>query len=202
MLQRGGMGAVYLAWDAKLKRDVAIKLLGRDLLLVEDCVRRFEREAKILADLNHPNIATVHKAGRCDGRPFYVMEYIDGPSLADVLADRGKLAGSKCIHYLSMAANGLKAAAESNIIHRDIKPANIMLNSAGELKIVDFGNFESLWRGYAANQDGYDYGNAALYVSGAGARLEGGFAFGYLFAGSGLFITLLRVRHLLKRITR
>ena len=139
LLKCGGMGAVYLAWDAKLKRNVAIKLLDRDLILLEDCIKRFEREAKILADLNHPNIATVHKAGRCDGRPFYIMEYIDGPSLADVLKERGKLAGSKCIHYLSMAASGLKAAAESNIIHRDIKPANIMLNSQGELKIVDFG---------------------------------------------------------------
>jgi serine/threonine protein kinase len=136
---QGGMGAVYRAADKSLNRQVAIKILPEDALNDGEAVNRFEREAKVLAELNHPNIAQVYRIGRMDGVPFYVMEHIQGRSLAQMLAERGRLAGPSCVRYIVEVAKGLQAAARRGIIHRDIKPANIMITDGGMVKLVDFG---------------------------------------------------------------
>ncbi|MBN1518130.1 serine/threonine protein kinase [Candidatus Sumerlaeota bacterium] len=138
-IKRGGMGAVYLAFDHILKREVAIKVMDVACRRDDDAVRRFHREARILGGLNHKNVAQVHRAGQFNGIPYYVMEYIDGPSLKDLLSEKGKLTGSRCVNYLIQAAEGLRAAADQNVIHRDVKPANIMVTSEDVIKIVDFG---------------------------------------------------------------
>jgi len=136
---KGGMGAVYKGFDTTLNRPVAIKILLESSLDNPDMVRRFEREAKVIAEINHPNIAQIYKIGKIDNVPYYVMEFIRGKSLADILQEKGRISGSKCIDYIIQTAKGLRAAANHNIIHRDIKPANIMITEDGTVKIVDFG---------------------------------------------------------------
>ena len=139
LLGKGGMGAVYKGFDTALHRPVAIKILLDNALDNPDVVRRFEREARVIAEINHPNIAQIYKIGKIENVPYYVMEYIRGKSLADILSEKGRLCGSKCIDYMIQTAKGLRAAANHNIIHRDIKPANIMVTEDGTVKIVDFG---------------------------------------------------------------
>ncbi len=138
LLGQGGMGAVYKGFDTKLRRYVAIKML---LTTVQgsEAYQRFDREARIVASLNHPNLAQIFRVGEHNGQPYYVMEYIDGKSLHDLLEGGNPLAGQICVKYMKLASQGLKAAADQGIIHRDIKPANIMVTREGELKVVDFG---------------------------------------------------------------
>ena len=133
----GGMGEVYRARDTKLGRDVAIKILPAELSGDPERIARFEREARTLASLQHPNVATIYGFEEVDGTRFLVMELVDGADLGSRLA-----AGFSLDETLSIArqiATGLEAAHERGIIHRDLKPANIMLNDAGEAKILDFG---------------------------------------------------------------
>lgn len=138
-LGRGGMGTVYGGVDTGLRRRVAIKVLPQSAAANEDLRRRFEREARVVAEFDHPNIARVYRTGEIDGLPYYAMEYIEGKSLADMLRDQGRVAGNACIRLMTQAAQGLKAAAARQVIHRDIKPANLMVTDDGMLKIVDFG---------------------------------------------------------------
>ena len=139
VIGRGGMGAVYLGRDSFLDRPVAIKVLLDRIAEDEELIQRFEREAKILAELNHPHIAQVYKAGRIDGAPYYVMEYIQGKPLDQLLDERGHLSGRTCVEYIRQVADGLRAAQRKSIIHRDIKPANIVITTNNTVKIVDFG---------------------------------------------------------------
>ncbi len=134
----GGMGEVYLAEDTKLKRKVAIKFLSPHLCKSEDCRKRFTREARAIAKLDHSNIVTVHDVGEYDNRPYFVMQYIEGHSLKD-LSQEKDLSIEKIIKLGNQICEGLTSAHENKIIHRDIKPSNILIDSNGKAMIVDFG---------------------------------------------------------------
>ncbi|HVT44963.1 MAG TPA: serine/threonine-protein kinase [Thermoanaerobaculia bacterium] len=136
---RGGMGEVYKALDTKLQRQVALKILSEAYATNPDFVSRFEREARAASALSHPNIAQVYSTGRYANRAYYVMEFVDGRSLAQVLAAEGHISGMSCLNYLIDAATALSAAFRKGIVHRDIKPDNLMVDRSGKLKIVDFG---------------------------------------------------------------
>ncbi|MGB6249802.1 MAG: protein kinase [Terriglobales bacterium] len=137
-LGAGGMGEVYRAKDARLGRDVALKILPESLAREIDRLRRFEQEARAVAALNHPNILAIHDIGQHEGLPFLVSELLDGESLRATL-DRGALPQRKAIEYGVQIAHGLAAAHEKGIIHRDLKPGNIFVTKDGRIKILDFG---------------------------------------------------------------
>ena len=135
---KGGMGEVYRARDTKLGRDVAIKVLPEEFLQDEERLERFEREARILAQLNHANIATLHGLEESDGQQFLVMELVEGETLAERIA-KGPIPVDEAVPLFIQIAEGLEAAHEKGIIHRDLKPANIKIGPDGEVKILDFG---------------------------------------------------------------
>jgi serine/threonine protein kinase/Tol biopolymer transport system component len=137
-LDAGGMGEVYRALDMRLHREVAIKVLPAALSDDPDRVARLEREARLLAALNHPYIATIHGLEITGGRHAIVMEMVDGPTLADRLSS-GPLPLDLALELARQIAEALEAAHEKGIIHRDLKPANIKLTSAGTVKVLDFG---------------------------------------------------------------
>jgi serine/threonine protein kinase len=136
-LGAGGMGEVYRARDTRLDRTVAIKVLSAHLSQNEDAKRRFDREARAISSLNHPNICTLHDIGHQDGTDFLVMEYLEGETLGDRLA-RGPLAPEQVLRYGIEICDGLEKAHKSGVIHRDLKPGNIMLTKSGA-KLMDFG---------------------------------------------------------------
>ena len=137
-LGQGGMGEVYRATDTKLDRDVAIKVLPSVFAQDKERLARFEREAKVLAQLSHANIASVHGFDQHEGSSFLVMEHVDGDDLS-VRLSRGALSVDEAIDVARQIAEGLEAAHAKGIIHRDLKPANIKLDSEGKVKILDFG---------------------------------------------------------------
>jgi serine/threonine protein kinase len=133
----GGMGEVYKASDTRLDRTVAIKVLPDHVSCDPDRRARFEREAKSIAGLTHPNICTLHDVGEQAGSMFLVMELLDGETLADRLK-KGRLAIQQALQYAIEIAEALVAAHRHSIVHRDLKPSNIMLTKSG-LKLLDFG---------------------------------------------------------------
>jgi eukaryotic-like serine/threonine-protein kinase len=137
-LDAGGMGEVYRALDTRLHRDVAVKVLPTALSADPERVARLEREARLLAALNHPHVATIHGLEIAGGRHAIIMELIDGPTLADRLSS-GPLPLDVVLAIARQIAEGLEAAHEKGIIHRDLKPANIGLTAAGTAKVLDFG---------------------------------------------------------------
>ncbi len=137
-LGRGGMGVVYLATDTRLDRQVAIKALPADLSGDPDRLARFQREAKILAALNHPHVGGIHGLEQADAHQYLVLEYIEGETLADRLA-AGPLSVSDALTLARQIAEALEAAHEKGIIHRDLKPGNVMVTSEGVVKVLDFG---------------------------------------------------------------
>jgi len=137
-LGAGGMGEVYLARDQRLGRDVAVKALPEAFAKEPERVSRFEREAKLLASLSHPNIGAIHGLEEVAGQRYLVLEYIEGESLAQRL-NRGPLSINEAIDTCRQIAAGLEAAHESGIVHRDLKPANIMLTEDDGVKVLDFG---------------------------------------------------------------
>ena len=140
LVTHGGMGLIYRGTDTIRNRPVIIKVLTEEGLYVPEVVKRFERESEIVQEIRHPNIAHVYSAGMIDEViPYYVMEYVEGQSLAELLQERGRIGGRWAIDYLRQATLGLQAAAAFNIIHRDVKPANLMISDSGAIKIVDFG---------------------------------------------------------------
>ena len=134
----GGMGEVYRATDTNLKRPVAIKVLPQSVSGVPDRLARFQREAEALASLNHPNIAQIYGLEKSDGAISLVMELVDGPTLADRIA-QGPIAVDEALPIAKQIAEALEAAHERGIIHRDLKPANIKLRPDGTVKVLDFG---------------------------------------------------------------
>src|SRR4051812_26491362 len=136
-LGEGGMGVVYRAQDARLGRDVAIKLLRAEAALHPERVRRFSQEARAASALNHPNIITVHDAGEFEGGPFLVMELVEGESLRELLR-RGAIPFGKILDIGIQAATALARAHGAGITHRDLKPENILLRPDGYIKILDF----------------------------------------------------------------
>jgi Tol biopolymer transport system component len=137
-LGAGGMGEVYRARDARLGRDVAIKVLPEALAKDADRLRRFEQEARTIAALNHPNILGIHDIGAYDGAPFLVSECLEGQTLRDKLKS-GPLPARLAIEYALGIAQGLAAAHEKGIVHRDLKPENVFVTREGRLKVLDFG---------------------------------------------------------------
>ena len=137
-LGAGGMGEVYRARDAKLGRDVAIKVLPRSFAGNPEKMARFEREAKLLASLNHPNIASIYGFEDSGGVGALVMELVSGPTLSERL-QQGPLPLDEALQLAKQIAEALEYAHERGIVHRDLKPANIKLTSDGAVKILDFG---------------------------------------------------------------
>jgi Tol biopolymer transport system component len=137
LLGAGGMGAVYRAYDPRLQRHVAIKVLRPEFTQDATRVRRLEQEALAVARLTHPNIVAVHDVGTHDGAPFIVTELLDGMTLRDAM--EGPLPVRRAIDYAAQIARGLAAAHEQGVVHRDIKPENLFVTRDGRLKIVDFG---------------------------------------------------------------
>ena len=142
-LGAGGMGEVYRARDSKLDRDVAIKVLPEAVATDSTLLARFEREAKMLAAVVHPNIATVHGVEAAGDRPYLVMELVHGTTLADRLGD-GPLPLEEAKEIITQIARGLEAAHKQAIVHRDLKPANIVITPDGLVKIIDFGIAKAL----------------------------------------------------------
>jgi predicted Ser/Thr protein kinase len=138
-LGRGGMGVVFKAWEESLQRFVAIKMLGDQLTEDESLVARFLREARAVADLNHPNVVQVFAVDKHEGRPYFAMEYVEGESLTELIRTSRRIDPDRAIRLLKEVATGLGAAHDKGVVHRDIKPDNIMLTKHGGVKVVDFG---------------------------------------------------------------
>ena len=139
VLGRGGMASVYLARDGELDRPVAVKVLAEHLADTPGFRERFLREAKLAAQLSHPNIVQVFDVGEEDGRPFIVMECVEGSTLAEELKQRGPLAPAEVVDLALQICGGLEHAHAAGLVHRDIKPQNLLLRPDGTVKIADFG---------------------------------------------------------------
>jgi serine/threonine protein kinase len=135
----GGMGEVYRATDTNLKRHVAIKVLPASVAGDAERLARFQREAEVLASLNHPHIAAIYGLERAGGTTALVMELVDGPTLADRLTSAGALPFDEVLAIARQIADALEAAHEQGIVHRDLKPANIKVKDDGTVKVLDFG---------------------------------------------------------------
>src|SRR5467141_4235925 len=138
----GGMGEVYRARDAKLGRDVAIKVLPAAFSADAERLRRFEQEAQAAGALNHPNILVIFHIGMHDGAPYIVSELLEGETLRERLgahASSVPLPQRKAVDYAVQIARGLAAAHAHSIVHRDLKPENIFITGDGQVKILDFG---------------------------------------------------------------
>ena len=138
LLGKGGMGEVWRARDTKLGREVAIKTLPEEFAKDPDRLARFEREAKLLASLNHPNIAAIHGFEEDNGTHFLVLELVEGDTLADRLK-RGAIPVEESLKLALQIVEALEAAHEKGVIHRDLKPANIKVTPEGKVKVLDFG---------------------------------------------------------------
>jgi len=142
-LGAGGMGEVWRARDTRLDREVAIKVLPEAVAHDKERLLRFEREAKLLASLSHPNIAAIYGFEFLDGRHLLIMEFVDGPTLADRLKS-GPLPVDEALEVGVKIAEALESAHEKGIIHRDLKPANIKISPDGKVKVLDFGLAKAL----------------------------------------------------------
>ncbi len=138
LLGRGGMGEVYRARDLRLRRDVALKVLGQRFALDTQREARFEHETRVLASLNHPNIATLHGIEQVDRTHALVMELVEGETLAERLA-RGPMPLRETLDVAAQIAAALEAAHEQGVVHRDLKPANVKIRPDGAVKLLDFG---------------------------------------------------------------
>ena len=143
LIGEGGMGQVYQATDTKLKRQVALKILPEAFSADPDRLARFQREAEVLASLNHPNIAAIYGLEEADGVRALVLELVEGPTLADRIKE-GPLPLDEALPIAKQIAEALEAAHEAGVIHRDLKPANIKVKDDGTVKVLDFGLAKAL----------------------------------------------------------
>ena len=150
LLGVGGMGEVYCATDIKLKRQVALKVIPAAMMSDRDRLARFQREAEVLASLNHPNIAAIYGLEDADGVKALVMELVDGEDLSQRIA-RGAIPIDEALPIAKQIADALEAAHEQGIVHRDLKPANIKVRPDGMVKVLDFGLAKALEPTAAAN---------------------------------------------------
>jgi len=148
----GGMGEVYQAHDTKLGRDVAIKVLPEAFAHDPERLARFQREAKMLAALNHPNIATIHGLEQSGHTSYLVMELVSGETLAERVKRDGAVPVEESLAICKQIAEALEAAHEKGIIHRDLKPANVKVTPEGKVKVLDFGLAQA-FEGETANED-------------------------------------------------
>jgi eukaryotic-like serine/threonine-protein kinase len=139
LLASGGMGAVWAAHDLLLDRAVAVKVLGGALAGDGRAAERLRREARAAARLEHPGIARVLDLGEHDGRPYLVMELLEGESLAARIDRAGPMPPGEAARVVAAVADALEAAHAAGVVHRDVKPGNVFLTSAGEVKVLDFG---------------------------------------------------------------
>jgi Tol biopolymer transport system component/tRNA A-37 threonylcarbamoyl transferase component Bud32 len=151
-LGEGGMGEVYLAEDTTLGRQVAIKVLPKSFTADSERLARFKREARVLAALEHPNIATLYEVGEADGVHFLVMQLADGEDLATHL-QLGPIPVHETLEIALQIAQALEAAHDSGIVHRDLKPANVTLAPDGQVKVLDFGLAKAMENGSGSDQD-------------------------------------------------
>ncbi|MEJ2085519.1 MAG: serine/threonine-protein kinase, partial [Acidobacteriota bacterium] len=142
-LGEGGMGEVYRARDTKLGRDVAIKVLPESVSNDPERMARFEREAQVLASLNHANIAAIYGIEEGDGRRALVMELVEGETLAQWIA-KGPIPPEQAYQIALQIAQALETAHERGIVHRDLKPANVKITPEGQVKVLDFGLAKAL----------------------------------------------------------
>jgi serine/threonine protein kinase/Tol biopolymer transport system component len=152
----GGMGEVYQAHDTKLGRDVAIKVLPEAFAHDPERLSRFQREAKMLAALNHPNIATIHGLEQSGGTSYLVMELVSGETLQERVKREGAIPVEEALKIAVQIAEALEAAHEKGIIHRDLKPANVKVTPEGKVKVLDFG----LSKAFAGDTSTEDIGNS------------------------------------------
>src|SRR5947209_7706312 len=138
LLGAGGMGEVYRARDARLGRDVAVKILPAGFAADAERLARFEQEARAAGCINHPNHLTIHELGRSDGQVYIISELLDGETLRDLLSG-GPLPVRRAVDFARQIADGLAAAHEKGVVHRDLKPENIFITNDGRAKILDFG---------------------------------------------------------------
>src|SRR5258705_4345557 len=138
LIAAGGMGAVYKAYDNKLHRVVALKLLPPEYVSQQDRRRRFFQEARAASALNHPHILTIYEVGEDNGTPYIAMEFVEGETLRQKIKSR-TLQVNEILGFASQIAEGLAKAHEIGIIHRDLKPENLMISRDGYAKILDFG---------------------------------------------------------------
>jgi len=134
----GGMGVVYRATDTNLNRDVAIKVLPPEVAQAPERLGRFQREAHVLASLNHPHIAAIYGLEEADGQPFLALELVEGEDLKEML-DRGAIPVDEALENAEQIAEALEEAHAKGIVHRDLKPANVKLTRDGTVKVLDFG---------------------------------------------------------------
>ena len=188
-LGEGGMGEVYRASDTRLGRDVALKVLPARASADAAAEARFDREARAIAALNHPNICALYDVGHDAGRTFLVMELLEGETLHQWLA-RGPLESAMLVNLSIALAEGLNAAHSRGLVHRDLKPANIFLTKHGQTKILDFGlakavdapDDETRLARCAADVAGLRGRHRCLHVARAAARRDGRRALGFVLA--------------------
>lgn len=159
-LGKGGMATVELAEDTQLGRRVAIKRLFASLAGDETFQRRFLREARMAAALSHPNLVAVYDVGERDGLPYIVMEYVEGETLAELMARDGPVPHNRAVEILTQVCAGLEHAHAGGLVHRDIKPQNLLLRTDGVVKVADFGIARTL-QGTQLTQVGTLLGTAA-----------------------------------------
>jgi eukaryotic-like serine/threonine-protein kinase len=140
----GGMSTVYRAFDTVLERQVAIKLMHREIASDSDQLERFRREARAVAQLNHPHVVGVIDAGEDSGTPYIVFEYVEGETLKDRIRRYGRLPVGEAVAYAIEVARALGAAHDRQIVHRDVKPQNVLIDEEGTAKVTDFGIARSL----------------------------------------------------------
>ncbi len=169
-LGAGGMGEVYRARDRKLDRDVALKVLPDEFASDRDRMARFEREAKVLASLNHHHIASIHGLEEAGSMRALVMEVVEGPTLAERIEhiERGSIPIDEAVTIAKQIAEALEYAHERSIIHRDLKPANVKLTEEGDVKLLDFGLAKALEGDTGKAQD--DSHSPTLTRGAGGAR--------------------------------
>ncbi|MEO8727587.1 MAG: protein kinase [Acidobacteriaceae bacterium] len=165
LLGAGGMGEVYRAHDAKLRRDVAIKVLPADVARDPDRLAKFRREAQLLASLNHPNIAAIYGLEEAEGQMFLVLELVEGEDLSEHLK-RGPIPVAEAITFARQIAAALEAAHEKGIVHRDLKPANIKVgpDDDGKVKVLDFGLAKAM-AGDSASGSGSSLANSPTFTA-------------------------------------
>ena len=138
-LGRGGMGIVYKAHELSLNRKVALKILSQRLSSDEEFIKRFQREAQVIAALNHPNIVNILSCGKDHGLYYFAMEYVNGKDLGQILQEKTSIPLEQALSITSQVASALDEAGGKGVVHRDIKPSNIMIDEMGRAKVTDFG---------------------------------------------------------------
>ena len=190
-LGEGGMGVVFRGRDSRLQRDVALKLLPDNFASDPDRLSRFQREAQVLASLNHANIAQIYGLEQVNGSTCIVMELVEGQTLAERLKN-GPLSHDEVLDICRQIADALSTAHERGIVHRDLKPANIKLTPNGTVKVLDFGLAKAIGsKGFGCQLNvyadtgnrvhcGFHCRNAGIHVTGAGPRQGSGRAHRHL----------------------